>query len=451
MRGSFSLLAERGRPLAALAALWAVTCLGGCRPAVEVSEGAAALDPIETDPLEDGQGADVWPGFRGPNSQGVAPAGKPAVEFGTERGVRWSTEVPGSGSSSPVVWKNQVLLTSALDEGSPPQLAVLCYDRRDGRELWRAEAGPASGPTHTKNGFASASVATDGQRVVAFFGTTGLFCFDMGGKRLWRTDLGDLGHRWGTASSPVLHGDLVIQLCDCARDSYLAAFRKTDGGEVWRTPRTGDGCWSTPVIVEARDDDGTRRTEIVVNGGASEDVGQRSVTAYHLDDGRELWRVSGLTEWVAPVPLVRGGLVYSACGRNGPIMAIRPGGSGDVTETRVLWKVLRGGPYIPSGLVYRNRVYMVNEPGFVTCYNAGTGEQIWSERLRDTFTASLVAADGRIYATSEWGKVYVFAARDAAEKLAENDMGEPCLATPAIAGGELFIRTKTRLYCIAGE
>ena len=444
--------ANEPRPLfpALLGVAVALALWVGCRPAREVSEEAAPLPLVDSDSLEDGADVDCWPGFRGPGAQGIAPGGKPALHFNQSEGFRWKVEVPGDGWSSPVVCKDRVLLTSALDQTDPPTLAVLCYDRADGRLVWQADAGQAAGSSHNKNGYASASVVTDGVRIVAFFGAAGLFCYDLDGKPLWQADLGNLDHKWGTASSPVLHGDLVIQLCESEQDSYLGAFDKATGERRWRTPRAKQGCWSTPVVIEADTDDGGKRTEIVVNGSGAAG-GDRSVTAYAIDDGRQLWQVRGMTEWVSPTPMVRGGLVFCTSGRNGPILAIRPGGEGDVSGTRLVWKLHRGGPYVPSGVVYRNRLYVVTEPGFLACYNAGDGQQVWRTRVRDTFTASLVAAAGRIYATSERGRVYVFAAGDAAEMLAENAMGARCQATPAVAGGELFIRTAKHLYCIPGE
>jgi len=356
-------------------------------------------------------------------------------------------EVPGEGNSSPVVWDQLVLLTTALDNTDPPTLALLGFERSDGRLVLQAEVGAAEGSTHKKNGYASATVATDGERIFAFFGSTGLFCYDFSGELVWRADLGDLAHQWGTAASPVLHGDLVIQLCDSKGDSYLAAFDRQSGREVWRTPRPSYGCWTTPIVIEAESEAGTR-TELVVNGTGSRDREGRMVIAYDPRDGRELWRVRGTTELVAPTALVSGGLVYSLSGRNGPIIAIRPGGSGDVTDSRVVWKVHRGGPYIPSGVAYRNRLYVVRDNRELACYNAGDGQLIWTKRLRGTFTSSLVAADGRLYATSEQGIVTVFAAADSFQLLGQNDLDERCLATPAIAGGQLFIRTEEHLYCI---
>lgn len=358
--------------------------------------------------------------------------------------------MPGQGNSSPVVWSDFVLLTTALPGEHPPRLALLAYDRRDGRLLWQAEVGPARGRSHSKNGYASATVATDGQRIYSFFGSTGLFCHDYSGQLVWRAELGNLDHMWGTAASPVLYRNLVIQLCDCEADSYVAAFDKMTGRQVWRTPRPSSGCWTTPVLVTA-EADGKPRTELVVNGTCTKESGGGLVIAYDPDDGRPLWQVRGTTELVTPTILVGDGLIYSTSGRNGPILAIRPGGSGDVTDTHVIWRHQRGGPYIPTGLVYNGRLYLLNDGGVLTCYDARTGSEIWRGRLRGSFTASLVAADGRIYALEEQrGRVYVVAAGDAFQVIAENDLQDRILATPAIAGGELFVRTGSSLFCIGG-
>ena len=417
--------------------------LFGCRRAEEeLPTGPAAFSPPPADPIG-------WPQWRGPGASGVASGGSPAVRFHTHGGFRWKIEVPGEGHSSPVVWGDSVLLTTALSDTDPPTLAVLCYDRRDGTLLWQQQAGQAQGRSHAKNGYASATLATDGERVVAFFGSAGLFCYGLSGKPLWHAELGDLDHQWGTASSPVIHGDLVIQLCDAAAGSYIAAFDKRTGNRVWRTERPSVGCWSTPVVVEA-DVAGRKRTELVVNGTDGKGADGRLILAYDPRDGHELWRVRGTTQFVTPTPIVGRGLVYCTSGRNGPIFAIRPGGDGDVTDTQVAWKLTRGGPYIPTGLFYRDRLYVVTDFGQVTCYRGDDGEAIWTKRLRGDFSSSLVTADGRIYAISEQGTVYVFTAADQFELLSENDLREQVLATPAIAAGELFIRTAGHLYCIPG-
>jgi outer membrane protein assembly factor BamB len=424
---------------------WAVLLLAaiGCRRAdEELPSGLAAFRPAPKDPIG-------WPQWRGPGASGVASSGSPAARFHASGGYRWKIEVPGEGNCSPIVWGDCVLLTTALAETDPPTLAVLCFDRRDGRLVWQKEAGQAQGRTHNKNGYASATLATDGERIVAFFGSTGLFCYDLSGKPLWHADLGDLDHQWGTASSPVIYKDLVIQVCDAGHDSSIAAFDKRTGKRAWRTQRPSSGCWTTPVPVEA-DEGGKKRTELIVNGTDGADADGRLVLAYDPSSGRELWRVRGTTQLVTPTTIVGSGLVYSTSGRNGPIMAIRPGGSGDVTDSHVVWKLSRGGPYIPTGIMYRDRLFILFDNGQLTCYRPDDGEVIWTKRVRGDFSASLVAADGRIYASSEQGVVYVFAAADEFELLAENNLIERIQATPAIAGGELFIRTAGHLYCIPG-
>jgi len=421
----------------------------GCRPEFQKTENAQPLPLLKRDPREDGLQLSRWPGWRGPDSSAVARGGAPPIEFSSQHGFRFKVAVPGSGHSSPVVWDEFVLLTTALDKTDPPTLAVLCFDRADGSLLWQTEVGRAAGPTHVKNGYASASVATDSQRIYAFFGTTGLFALDFAGKQLWRAELGTLDHKWGTAASPVLFGDSVIQLCDSESQSYLAAFDAADGQQLWRTDRVGTGCWSTPKLVEAEADTG-RRTELVVNGsGVAGSEG--CIIAYDPESGGELWRVRGTKEFVTPTPLVCEGLVVCASGRNGPITAIRPGGSGDVTSDRVVWKHRRGGPYIPSGVAYRNRLFFIGDDGTLSCYNAGSGQRIWSERLSGPVTASLVAADGRIYAVTERGGVYVAAAADQFKLLAKNELDAKCLATPAVADGELLVRTERHLYCFPPE
>lgn len=423
-------------------ALAALMILTGCRRTAEPLVQPQSFAPAPRDPVG-------WPNWRGPNASGIAPGACRAVYFSPTAGWRWKVEVPGQGNSSPVVCDDYVLLTTALPGADPPMLALLCYHRGDGRLLWQADVGQAQGRTHNKNGFASATPATDGQRIYSFFGSTGLFCHDLAGKQLWRADLGNLDHLWGTAASPLLHGALVIQLCDAEKDSSIAAFDKLSGRPVWRTPRPSYGCWTTPVVVQA-EAGGKPRTELVANGTGSRQTDGRLVIAYDPEDGRELWRVRGTSEMVTPTILVGDGLVFSTSGRNGPILAIRPGGSGDVSDTHVAWQLRRGGPYIPTGLAYRGRLYVLNDAGVFTCYDASNGEVIWKERLSGDFSASLVAAEGRIYAASEEGAVFVLAAADTFELLATNDMDSRVLATPAIAGGELFLRTESHLYCIPG-
>jgi len=423
-----------------------VLCGVGCRPSREVSDRASPLPLLERDPAENGIDADRWPQWRGLNGAGIAPAGSPPIRFSDTQGYRWKTSVPGRGNSSPVVWDDVVLLTTEFTKADPPTLAVLCFDRDDGRLLWQADAGTARGRTHVKNGHASASTATDGRHVFTCFGGTGLFCHDLAGNQQWHVDFGSADHLWGLASSPVLFRDTVIQLCDHEGRSFIAAFDQRTGEERWRTPRSSQGSWSTPVFVEADDGSGQPRTEMIVQGGS----GLQRVIAYDPNTGKELWRAGETTDLVTPLPLVCDGLVCCASGRNGPIFAIEPGGK-RATADRVVWKLDRGGPYIPSGVCYRNRLYLIGDGGPLCCYNPGDGQLIWRTRLSGPFTASLIAADGRIYAVNERGTVFVFAAGDSFELLATNKLGSRCLATPAVARGDLFLRTKTELYCFVGN
>jgi outer membrane protein assembly factor BamB len=427
--------------------LFALTLSCGCGRGLHTAPDAAAWKALEKDPAEDGRQLDRWPAWRGRNGQGIAAGGNPPLRFGPHEGVRWKTDAR-PGNSSPVAWAGQVLVTAQLDDSDPPTLGVMAFDRRDGRLMWQAVAGSARGPTHEKNGYASASVATDGQRVVACFGATGLFCCDLSGKLLWKAELGQVEQQWGTAASPILHEDLVVQVCDSEKESYLAAFDKSTGRRVWRVPRPSKACWSTPIVVRAPSSRGPR-DELIVNGTSGPEEADGWVIAYAPADGRELWRQRGTTHLVTPTLLVGGGLVFSLSGRNGPVMALRPGEQRDADRT--VWRSQRGGPYIPSGLLYRNRLYVLTDPGMLACYNPGNGQELWRLRLRGPFSASLVAAAGRIYAVSERGTVYVVAAGDRTQLLAENPLGERTLATPAIVDGELLLRTQQRLYCFAGR
>lgn len=409
---------------------------------LEKSDEAAPWPASDRDPRETGRDVDRWPCFRGPGSQGVAAGGSPPVAFGPQKNVVWKAEIPGEGNSSPVVWQDQVLLTTATDGSDSPPLAVLSLDRNTGRRRWQTTVGQGEGRTHTKNGYASASPATDGERVFAFFGRTGLFCLDMAGKVLWRADLGHIDHPWGTASSPVLFEDAVLQLCDQESNSYLAAFRKSDGQMLWRTERTRGAAWSTPVLIDPGQG---QPPQLLVNGGGRSEQG--AITAYDPRTGAELWSLPGTTNLVTPVPVWTGGLIVSLSGRNGPIFALRAPAKGQAIAAAMCWRLNRGGPYVPSAILYRNRLYVLADSGVVTCINPGDGGAIWKDRLKGTFTASLVAADGRLYAVSEHGVVHVFAAAERFELLASNSLAERCLATPAIAGDALYVRTARLLYC----
>jgi outer membrane protein assembly factor BamB len=436
----------------ALLLLCAVAVANGCTRQVETERISVSL--LETTAAHSTpssrEAKQGWPGWRGGSAGGVAASDLSLpTKWSTTAGIRWAAALPGEGNSSPVVWGDRIFLTAARTIDGRVQLEVICLDRATGRNLWINEAGFARGPTHSKNGYASATPATDGQHVYVTFGGAGLFGFDFDGRRVWHEPLHDEQHEWGSASSPVLFDGQVIQVCDQREESFVAAFEAATGAMLWRTPRAGGGGWSTPVVVRSSRE-GALRHELVVNGsGAGASQGGGWVVAYDPGSGGELWRVRGTTDVVCPTPSVVGGLVISSSGRNGPVMAIRPGGSGDVTSSHVAWKHGRGGAYVPSGVAVGNRFYLIRDEGALDCYDVASGKRLWQERLRGGFTASLVAGDGKIYATSEQGRIYVVAAGDQFKLLAANRLDERCLATPAIAGGELFVRTQSRLYCVA--
>jgi outer membrane protein assembly factor BamB len=390
--------------------------------------------------------AGSWPGWRGGELEGVATAIDLPVQFNATSGMRWVASLD-PGNSSPVIWGDRVFLTAQRTVERGAQLEVSCLDRATGGRIWTNEPVMAAGPTHRKNGYASATPATDGERLYVSFGSAGLFCFDFEGRQLWQKPLHARQHVWGAASSPIVFGGMVIQLCDQPEQGFIAAFDAVTGETRWRTRRQSSAGWSTPVIADVTEGQ-TVRHELVVQGSGSS-RGRGWVIAYDPFTGAELWRVRGTTDVVCPTPIVAGGLIVSTSGRNGPLFAIRPGGRGDVTRSHVMWKHPRGGPYVPTGVAVSDRVYILRDEGGLECYDAANGKRLWQERLRGSFAASLTAGDGKLYATSERGNVYVIAQGDSFRLLATNRLRERCLATPAVAGNELFVRTDSRLYCFA--
>jgi outer membrane protein assembly factor BamB len=388
-----------------------------------------------------------WSGFRGGLLEGVASDERLPVHWDLQRGVRWSARLAGTGSASPVVWGDRVFL---LLEVPARRLALACYDLDSGQLVWQRDLGAAKGRAHHKNGFASATVVTDGRSVFASCGAAGLFCFDVDGHWIWHVPLEPVDHQWGLASSPVLHGDLVFQLCDGENAAFLAAFHKTDGRLAWRVARQSHGCWTTPVLVPVVNGERVR-WELVVNGTGSQDGSAGYVIAYEPETGRELWRVRGTTDIPCPAAIVGQGLVISSSGNNGPLLAIRAGGEGDVTASQTVWRQPSGGPYVPTGVIYQNRLYVLSDGGLISCRALDDGSLVWQQRLRGTYSASLIAGAGQVYAVSEQGDVHVLAAGDSFRLEATNRLRQRCLATPAVANGQLLIRTDTHLHCIVGE
>lgn len=423
-----------------------------------------------------------WPSFRGPNGSGVAAsAGTPSTwNVARAEGVRWKTAIPGLAHASPIVWAGRVYLTTAVVEAPDLKVDVkigpsgidpaadqvrhswrlLCLDATTGKVLWErtVHQGIPRMKRHVKASHASATPATDGEHLVALLGSEGLFCFDMTGRLLWKRDLGllDVGlvddptYQWGPASSPILYQGLVIVQNDRHKDSSLAAFDVKTGEPVWRAAREEMPSWATPLVYR-----GEGRAELVTNS-------PRQIRGYDPLTGKELWRLADDdTQVKVPTPIAGDGMILVTGGYPGggrPIYAIKPGGSGDLTGPKgaatnpnLWWRVERGSPYTPTPILYQGYLYVCADNGILTAYDARTGQKAYQERLSVAaggFSASPVAADGKLYFTSEDGEVFVVRAGPRFELLATNSMGEVCMATPAISGTTLFIRTRTHLVAI---
>jgi outer membrane protein assembly factor BamB len=378
-----------------------------------------------------------WPRFRGPSGQGLTGQKLPVRWDKDGTNVVWRVKVPQPGNSSPVLWDDRTFLTGATPRGTGR--FVYCFRKSDGKLLWSRRA-PEKGPepgVRPKNGYASATPVTDGERLIVFLGSCGVLCYDFEGKLLWKyADLRfDTTH--GTGSSPVLYKDKVILVHDQNRAaSIFLALDKRSGKLLWRRPRARAMTWCTPVVVRAGG-----RDELVFAGGGA-------VKGYDPDSGKELWSASGATVEVIPTVVVGNGPLYSASGRNGPVLALRPGGAGDVTATHLAWRAVRVGPHVPSPLYLDGRLYTVNDHGIVACLDAEAGKLLWQHRLPSAFSASPVEAGGLIYLPGESGVTFVLRGGDRFELVARNDLGAPILASPAAVDNRLFLRTQTELVCI---
>ena len=420
-----------------------------------------------------------WPGFRGANASGVAEGFSIPTTWDAESGknIAWKTAIPGLGHSCPVVWGDRVFVTTAIGgkdddlkvglygdikpvkDDAVHRWQVLCLDKGTGEILWQKTAyeGVPKIKRHTKSSHANSTVATDGKHVVAMFGSEGLYCYDMDGKLLWKKDLGVLDSaffmvppaQWGFGSSPVIHDGRVIIQADVMKDSFLAAFDIKDGKEIWRTPRDDYPTWSTPTIVS-----GANGAEIVVNG-------YKHSGGYEFKTGKGLWKLSGAGDIPVPTPVLSGDLVFltSAHGSLSPIYAVKTSARGDITleegttsNEGIVWSIPRGGAYMQTPLVYGDHLYVCRDNGALSCYETGSGERLYQQRLGSGsagFTASAVAGDGKIYYTSEMGDTFVVKPGPEFELLAENALDEITMATPAISEGMLLFRTKDHLVAVA--
>ena len=392
-----------------------------------------------------------WPHWRGDAGNGVSLTARPPVEFGPAKNLRWKAEIPGRGSSSPVVLGDSVFVTTAVPiegEGRVLDFRLLCFDRATGLERWSRSAvktAPHEG-THETNGYASASPCTDGERVYAHFGSQGLHCFSLTGDHLWSRDFGEMRVRngFGEGSSPTLAGDLVIVPWDHEGPSMLFAVDKRTGKTVWETPRDEPTSWCTPLIVT--DAGGT--TQVVMNG-------QNAARGYDLATGKELWQCGGQTVRPVPSALTTDGNAYIGSGYRGAFLgAFDLAGRGDLEGgPSVRWTTHRNTPDVASPLLSGDRLYFYKEKtGLLTCVDRRTGEPHF-ETVRipgvGRTYASPVAAGGYVYLTDRGGRITVIEDADAVAVVAENDVEEGVDATPAPAGDSLFIRGERHLFRFA--
>lgn len=412
-----------------------------------------------------------WPQWRGPGGQGISTEKNLPTEWSSTKNIKWKTPIAGRSHSSPIVWENKVFLTTAIEGALVPgakavkhtaggqeflhpdsigadhkhTFKVLCIDRDTGKILWEQIAfeGTPYDNRHRKSSYAASTPATDGKLVYAFFGTEGLYAYDMKGKLVWKADLGKLGTvGMGTGTSPILYNDLVLMQCDedNGESSFIVALDKKTGKEIWKTPRKVQVSWSTPILVTTG-----KRTELITSG-------TEFVVSYDPATGKELWRHKGVESNAIPSPVANNDTVFISAGFPQKIaMAIRLGGSGDLTEANIAWKYDKGTAYVPSPILYGNYLYLMTDRGILTCLDAMTGKLKYEGGripIPATFTASPVAFDGKILLTSEDGDTFIIKAGPTHEILGTNSLGEPVYASPAIADGRIFIRSEKNLYCI---
>jgi outer membrane protein assembly factor BamB len=415
-----------------------------------------------------------WPQWRG-EGQGISTEKKLPTEWSTTKNIKWKVPIEGRGHSSPIVWGKYVFLTTDIEgdviQGVTPPvrkedygelgkhpdgvgadrkhtLKVLCYDRDTGKLLWERTAyqGAVFDYRHRRNTYASATPATDGKYVFAFFWSEGLYAYDFKGNLIWKVEMPKLGTASvGSGTSPTLYGDYVIVQCDedlqKGKGSFIAAYNKKTGKQVWRTPREVSVTWSVPTVIQTK-----TRTELVTTAA-------EAIISYDPQTGKELWHTKGLESNAIPSPVTNGEIVIVESGFPTKITkAIRLGANGELKDSDLAWTYSKGTAYVPSPILYNNLVYLMTDRGVLTCLDVNTGEVKYEGGripIPASFTASPVAFDGKILLTSEDGDTFVVKAGPKHEIIGTNSLNEPVYASPAIANGMIFIRAEKNLYCIS--
>ena len=410
-----------------------------------------------------------WPSFRGEFARGVADGQSLPTEWDPTGGtnVRWRRELPGTGHGSLVITGGKIFVLTAVTDGETelvlgdlgggrriPDLErefswrIYCLDEATGEVLWTHEAyaGPPRTTRHAKSSQANATPTTDGRTVVALFGSEGMVAYSVAGEELWRVDLGILDPglfgspttHWGHASSPVIHGGRVFVQVDRHANSFIAAFDLGTGRELWKAERQEKPVWATPTIHETAE-----RTQLIVVGGDFD-------RGLDPETGAELWRFARDLEVKTPTPFVAGDMVMLAGGFRGKeLHALRVTAEGTVDGDDLVWSSESGGPYTSTPVAYRGRVYFVRDTGILNVLDLTTGAQLHRRRLEGTYSASPVASDGKIYLASEGGVVRTLSSEPPFDQLAEIDMDEPCMSTPAIVNRTLFLRCRSKIWAIS--
>ena len=381
------------------------------------------------------------------------------MRWSTNENVRWRVSLPERGNSTPIVWRDRVFITQAIEKEG--RRTLMCFERASGKLLWqRGTTYAENEPTHETNPRCSASPVTDGERVIASFGSAGLFCYDFDGQEIWQRDLGKQIHIWGNAASPILHDDLCLLNVGPGERTFLIAVDKRTGRDLWKVEDQGGhsgekkaadektewiGSWSTPIIIA------NGREELVLSW-------PKRVVAFDLRAGKELWTCSGLNPLVYTSPLhdEARNIIVAMGGFMGKSLAVKAGGEGDVTETRRLWHHPKTKQRIGSGVIHGDHIYVHNDPGVAECFELETGKLVWEERLRGNAAksdswSSMVLADSKLYVINQGGDAFVLRASPEFQVLATNSIGETTMASLAPSDREFFIRTYQNLWCVGNK
>jgi outer membrane protein assembly factor BamB/protein tyrosine phosphatase (PTP) superfamily phosphohydrolase (DUF442 family) len=474
---SFNLISDACRPRQMILdrSTWRPADEVVTRPAREIVSEGNGKPPSR--PIASAKGS--WPSFRGPGASGVADGQKLPDQWNAKTGenILWRTSIPGLAHSSPVVWGNRIFVTSAVSsdpkasfrpglygdgdastDRSKHRFMLYALDKATGKILWERVAyeGEPREKRHIKSTYANSTPVTDGRIVVAWFGSQGLYAYDVNGKPLWKVDLGrlDLGaydiptYEWGPASSPIIWKDLVILQCDTQADSFIIAFNANNGRAVWKTNRDEIPSWGTPTVATT-----SKGEELIANAS-------NFIRAYDPRTGKELWRLGRSSKITAPTPIFADDMLVIASGRapERPIFVVKAGARGDLTlpdgktsSDTVIWSRTGRGSYMPTPLIYNGILYVLANNGTFDAYNLKTGAEIYRQRLSlvgSGFSASPVASDGKIYLSNEDGEILVISAGEKFNHIATNSMGELLMATPALSDGVMYVRSSQSLFAI---